>query len=552
MEKDDEYKEETNEIRSGNVDKSVLISGNNNKVIVNDNKPSQNKSKLSPQIIVALIGLIGVCITTVGIIIVGVLPELKDWFNLGRDEQKNITFRVTDISGSSISQAKVILLAGDDVLPPQFTDSSGFARFLVTETKNLRVFVESSQYEIFDMIISGNILDTIEIRLEVKDVSRRSVIVRVLDSEKNEPINGAKVVLIANGNVYSQSSDSNGITKFVIGFPTDEIDGDISVSYSGFNIEHQRVTLQADRVQDITLNKITGELTVSFTSPQEPFINPTPTEIGIETDRVNVPAGEFIMGASQSMQSEMLDLCTNCDPVSIEDQSPQHNVYLDKFWIDKTEVTIGNFQIFIEQENYITDAEKKGFSLIFNPSTKKYNTTSGVNWKKPNGLTINLNQYKNYPVTHISWQDAKAYCEWAGGRLPTEAEWEKAARGTDGWFFPWGNSIPNNNYLNFDLENLGPVPVMSYEIGISQYGVYDMAGNVWEWVNDWYSENYNRSDTDNPIGPSSGVGHVLRGGSWASELRIELVNIMTTFRYYNKPDFTSPLLGFRCAYDNSQ
>ena len=163
-------------------------------------------------------------------------------------------------------------------------------KFSVTETKDLRVFVESSQYEIFDLIISGNISNAIEIRLEIKDVSKRSVIVRVLDSEKIEPINGAEVVLIANGNVYSQSSDSNGITKFVIGFPTDEIDGDISVSSSGFNIEHQRITLQADRVQDINLNKTTGELTVSFTDPQEPTINPTPTDdsgqINLEIDWV--------------------------------------------------------------------------------------------------------------------------------------------------------------------------------------------------------------------------------------------------------------------------
>ena len=96
------------------------------------NRPSTRKSKLSPQIIVALIGLIGVCITTVGIIIVGALPEIKDWINSGGNEQKTIAFRVTDISGSSVSQAKVILLAGNDVLPPQFTDSSGFAKFSVT------------------------------------------------------------------------------------------------------------------------------------------------------------------------------------------------------------------------------------------------------------------------------------------------------------------------------------------------------------------------------------------------------------------------------------
>jgi formylglycine-generating enzyme required for sulfatase activity len=298
----------------------------------------------------------------------------------------------------------------------------------------------------------------------------------------------------------------------------------------------------------------TSAFTISATQTLSvlPITLPTRSEEVTESDMVFVPAGNLYMGASESMKKKMLSLCDDCDPLSINDQSPQRIVYLDDFWIDKAEVTIEKFQTFIEQENYVTSAERKGFSLVFDSYTKKYITTLGVNWKKPEGN--NIIYPRDFPVIHVSWDDATAYCAWAGGRLPTEAEWEKAAKGTDLRMFPWGDTVPRNEYgndsLNFNLENNNPVAVMSYESGISPYGAYDMAGNVWEWVSDWYSESYNQSETDNPRGPSSGLGHVMRGGSWASEIQIELVNVMTTFRYYNKPDFTSPLVGFRCVKDS--
>jgi serine/threonine-protein kinase len=264
---------------------------------------------------------------------------------------------------------------------------------------------------------------------------------------------------------------------------------------------------------------------------------------------VYVPEGEFVMGSSPEILANMLDLCQNCDPDSITDQSPQRSVFLDAFWMYKTEVTIAQFQKFVESENYITTAEKKGFSIVLDTSTNKYVTKTGVSWLNPDGNPIDLTSYEEYPVTHVSWLDAQSYCSWAGGRLPTEAEWEKTARSVDGRFFPWGNAVPDDQYLNFDLANNGPVAVTSYPAGISQFGAYDMAGNVWEWVNDWYTESYDPSETSNPTGPLSGDGHVLRGGSWASELDIEMVNVMTTFRFYNKPEFASVLIGFRCVRD---
>ena len=307
------------------------------------------------------------------------------------------------------------------------------------------------------------------------------------------------------------------------------------------------------------------------TSTQEALSNPTQTEsitttipatasldIGSTMTAVEdgmilvyVPAGNFVMGSSPNLQADMLALCKNCDPASVTDQSPQRSISLGSFWMYRTEVTIGQFRKFVESENYVTSAEKKGSSIIFDTSTNQYISRPGVSWSKPDGNLIDLHRYADFAVTQVSWEDARSYCSWAGSRLPTEAEWEKAARSVDGRFFPWGNDIPNNQYLNFDLVNDGPVKVMSYPAGITPFGAYDMAGNVWEWVNDRYAESYDPDETRNPTGARSGDGRVIRGGSWASELDIELVNIMTTFRAYARNDFTSPIIGFRCARDET-
>jgi serine/threonine-protein kinase len=264
-----------------------------------------------------------------------------------------------------------------------------------------------------------------------------------------------------------------------------------------------------------------------------------------------IPAGNFEMGAFPDMQANMLALCENCDPGSITDQSPQRTIFLDAFWIYRTEVTIAQFQKFVESETYRTSAEKKGSSIVLDRGTNKYVNKPGVDWLRPDGNPIDVNQNADYPVTQVSWQDARAYCSWAGGRLPTEAEWEKAARGEDGRFFPWGNGRPNDQLLNFDLVNSGPVAVMSYPTGVSPYGAFDMSGNVWEWVNDWYADGYDANKTRNPMGPISGDGHVLRGGSWASEQGKELVYVTTTFRFFNGEDFTSPVVGFRCVQNET-
>jgi len=153
----------------------------------------------------------------------------------------------------------------------------------------------------------------------------------------------------------------------------------------------------------------------------------------------------------------------------------------------------------------------------------------------------------------VDWNMAKTYCEWRDARLPTEAEWEKAARGSeDQRFYPWGTSTINCQIANYNGPGgcyNGTTKAGSYEDGKSPYGVYDMAGNVWEWVADWYSETYyNISPTNNPIGPDSGLARVLRGGSWnRQEYDVRVSN-----RNRYNPGYFNFDIGFRCASDASQ
>ena len=196
---------------------------------------------------------------------------------------------------------------------------------------------------------------------------------------------------------------------------------------------------------------------------------------------VLVPAGEFIMGSNADEIDRLLRDWPDANREFFKDEMPRHQVYLDAFSIDKYEVTNTRFQQFVQATGYRTQAERAGWTYV---------------WHAPQGLGSTIAGLEQHPVVYVSQEDAKAYCAWAGKRLPTEAEWEKAARGTDGRIYPWGNQFDEKRVRFCDAYCLLPskrrstVPVGSYEGGKSPYGAYDMAGNVAEWVADWFDATY--------------------------------------------------------------
>jgi formylglycine-generating enzyme required for sulfatase activity/serine/threonine protein kinase len=265
---------------------------------------------------------------------------------------------------------------------------------------------------------------------------------------------------------------------------------------------------------------------------------------------VYIPAGKFLRGLTGEDVTNLSLLCPECDPHLYSDQSPQREINLDGFWIDKTEVTNAQFAKFVSETGYLTTAEQKGQSYVMDPDKDDFVYVDGADWRHPTGPSSNISGFEDYPVRQISWDDAVAYCTWAWRRLPTETEWEKAARGTDGRWFPWGNDPPDKNYLNFNFNQDGPAPVGSYLSGASPYGVMDMSGNLWEWTADFYSESYYRdAPDDNPQGPEKGEGYILRGGSWASGSRHYMAFVTTTYRMWNNSFIRSDVIGFRCVMD---
>jgi serine/threonine-protein kinase len=234
-----------------------------------------------------------------------------------------------------------------------------------------------------------------------------------------------------------------------------------------------------------------------------------------------VPAGEFLMGAGLA------------DPDASDREKPVHTVFLDAYWIDQTEVTNRMYRMCVNVGSCMAPQRVLEFD-------------------DPDLI--------DYPVVWVDWQAAAAYCAWAGRRLPTEAEWEKAARGADERAFPWGSFAIAGHLLNFADRNLDEdwadpavddgheysAPIGSYPAGASPYGALDMAGNVWEWVSDWFDPAYYLdSPRDNPVGPpSSPAGqHSVRGGSFLSNAR----NVRVAYRYGYSPTTAAADLGFRCS-----
>jgi len=225
-------------------------------------------------------------------------------------------------------------------------------------------------------------------------------------------------------------------------------------------------------------------------------------------EMVYVPGGQFVMGGPDSEGDS--------------DEHPQHTVSLDAFWIDRYEVTNDQYRQCVGAGACDAPTHCHSGEPTYNDAGKS-----------------------DHPVVCVSWYDAEAYCGWAGARLPTEAEWEKAARGADGRRYPWGDEWDVGRCNTTEANEGGTTPVGSYSPGGgSPYGCADMAGNVWEWVADWYDDDYySRSPDRNPRGPNSGSARVARGGSWIYTLN----RARSAYRNWYIPGYTFHSYGFRCG-----
>ena len=239
-------------------------------------------------------------------------------------------------------------------------------------------------------------------------------------------------------------------------------------------------------------------------------------------EMVWVAAGDFLMGSTDDDIAAIIMMRPKLKADFFADEQPRHTVYLDGYWIYKYEATVAQYRKF---------CAATGRKLPAQPE-----------WSGD-----------NYPVVNVTWDDAAAYAVWAGAQLPTEAQWEKAARGSDGRRFPWGNewnvemcnNYSDTNPLGKGYHGACATPVGSYPPCVSPRGAFDMAGNVWEWCQDFYDKGYYaKSPAKNPAGPETGEFHVLRGGSWGSSS----VTVRSACRNAESPDTTyHDDGGFRCV-----
>jgi formylglycine-generating enzyme required for sulfatase activity len=243
-------------------------------------------------------------------------------------------------------------------------------------------------------------------------------------------------------------------------------------------------------------------------------ISPTApaTELPV-VDMVIVEAGEFLMGSTET------------DKDAKSDERPQHKIFLESYFIDRTEVTNAMYKACVDAGACTPPVQTNSLTHLDYYSN---------------------HEFDEFPVIHVNWNQALAYCRWRKARLPTEAEWEKAARGTDGRTYPWGEEIDctRANYGGSNGCVADTAEVGSYPDSASPYGLLDMSGNVLEWVNDWYLDNfYETSPLKYPKGPSSGERRIARGGSWNSP--DNLLRVAT--RQYFAPSTANAYIGLRCA-----
>lgn len=289
---------------------------------------------------------------------------------------------------------------------------------------------------------------------------------------------------------------------------------------------------------------------------------PDKTESDVRSKLVLLQGGWFLMGTD--------------DPGIPQDgEGPQRKVKLDAFYIEEHEVTNQQFQHFTNQTGYITEAERFGDSFVFEGLLSEevkstlshavaaapwWSPVKGADWRHPEGPDSTIHNRMNHPALHVSWDDARAYCQWAKRRLPTEAEWELACRGgLQDRMYPWGNKLmprgqhyanlwqgdfPNHNTAEDGYANTSPV--MSFPP--NGFGLYDMVGNAWEWTADWWTVHHTAEDKFNPKGPESGTDRVKKGGSYMCH-KSYCYRYRCAARSQNTPDSSASNLGFRCASD---
>jgi iron(II)-dependent oxidoreductase len=237
---------------------------------------------------------------------------------------------------------------------------------------------------------------------------------------------------------------------------------------------------------------------------------------------VLIPQGAFEMGSQKSLRELNPVSIFQADRHMLGPEDPAHEVILDAYYFDLYEVT--------------------------NADYKKYIETTGSKTMPRYWEDSNLNQ-PNQPVVGTTWKEARAFCQWKNKRLPTEAQWEKAARGKRPVKYPWGDEEPDKTRLNFNNHAGKTTPVGSYPTGKSDYGVFDLSGNAAEWVKDWhFPEYYLFSPKENPPGPDKGQYKIIRGGNWKNNAE----DVRLTYRNATVPKARSKTIGFRCAADAPQ
>lgn len=278
---------------------------------------------------------------------------------------------------------------------------------------------------------------------------------------------------------------------------------------------------------------------------------------------VRIEGGSFLMGTDSA------------DRVAPDGEGPVREVQVDAFYMDATTVTNAEFADFVDETGYTTDAEQFEWSFVFQnflPEKKArwaqrsetapwWCAVEGACWKWPFGRGSHVSDRQDQPVVHVSWNDAQAYCDWRGVRLPTEAEWERAARGgLTQKRFPWGDDLtPDGEHRcniwqgRFPEENTAAdgfrytAPVRSYQP--NDFGLYEMTGNVWEWCYDWFSPDFHADGPrENPAGPDHGNGRVMRGGSYLCHASY-CNRYRVAARTGNTPDSSTGNMGFRCVAD---